>query len=160
MERSFSDPSIVVTTYEGQHTHPCTVLPRGVMPGAGAGFGSGFSVGVGVGGCGGATPNFALPIQMQMANNNPQGFQMNWVSNLVPHHQLNQYGNLASHHNNNNNNNNNASSVSTSCSLLASQERRFCAATATTTSAPVSATLLRDHGLLQDIVPSIMKKEE
>ncbi|XAR58365.1 hypothetical protein NMG60_11013741 [Bertholletia excelsa] len=28
VERSFSDPSIVVTTYEGKHTHPSPVMPR------------------------------------------------------------------------------------------------------------------------------------
>ncbi|KAG0494111.1 hypothetical protein HPP92_005105 [Vanilla planifolia] len=27
-ERSSTDPSVVVTTYEGQHTHPSPVLPR------------------------------------------------------------------------------------------------------------------------------------
>ncbi|GMH08665.1 hypothetical protein Nepgr_010505 [Nepenthes gracilis] len=29
LERSSNDSSIVVTTYEGQHTHPCLVMPRG-----------------------------------------------------------------------------------------------------------------------------------
>ncbi|KAE8703572.1 putative WRKY transcription factor 23 [Hibiscus syriacus] len=28
VERSFTDPSIVVTTYEGQHTHPSPLMPR------------------------------------------------------------------------------------------------------------------------------------
>ncbi|KAI3460742.1 hypothetical protein Pfo_017405 [Paulownia fortunei] len=28
VERSFNDPSIVVTTYEGQHTHPSPMIPR------------------------------------------------------------------------------------------------------------------------------------
>ncbi|KAE9611867.1 hypothetical protein Lal_00048984 [Lupinus albus] len=30
VERSFTDPSIVVTTYEGQHTHLSTVIPRSI----------------------------------------------------------------------------------------------------------------------------------
>ncbi|KAG1371376.1 WRKY domain-containing protein [Cocos nucifera] len=32
VERSSVDPAVVITTYEGQHTHPSTVLPRGVHP--------------------------------------------------------------------------------------------------------------------------------
>lgn len=31
VERSIQDPSIVVTTYEGVHTHPCPVTPRGLV---------------------------------------------------------------------------------------------------------------------------------
>lgn len=131
VERSYTDPSIVVTTYEGQHTHPCTVLPRGAMPSPG--FGSGIGIRAGAG----AASPFALP--MQMANSNH--FQMNYISSLVPH-QLNHFGNLPSSNTSTNTNTN--TSVVTSCSRLA----------------PVSAALLRDHGLLQDIVPSIMKKEE
>ncbi|XP_021770038.1 probable WRKY transcription factor 23 [Chenopodium quinoa] len=146
VERSFTDPSIVVTTYEGQHTHPCTVLPRGVMPSPG--YGSGFGVGVG-GGCGASAASpFALPVQM--VNNQ---LQMNYVTSLVP--QLNHFGNNSLTLPNNINNNN----LGNSCSILASQEKSFCGGGAAN-STPVSAALLRDHGLLQDIVPSIMKKEE
>ncbi|KAL2921115.1 putative WRKY transcription factor 48 [Bienertia sinuspersici] len=36
VERSSDDPTIVVTTYEGQHTHPCPVMTRG---GIGIGMG-------------------------------------------------------------------------------------------------------------------------
>lgn len=31
VERSSDDPTIVVTTYEGLHTHPCPITPRGSM---------------------------------------------------------------------------------------------------------------------------------
>ncbi|XP_020087645.1 probable WRKY transcription factor 48 [Ananas comosus] len=32
VERSSDDPTVVVTTYEGRHTHPSPVLPRGAHP--------------------------------------------------------------------------------------------------------------------------------
>ncbi|XP_008776831.1 probable WRKY transcription factor 48 [Phoenix dactylifera] len=32
VERSSVDPTVVITTYEGQHTHPSPVVPRGVHP--------------------------------------------------------------------------------------------------------------------------------
>ncbi|KAL4271679.1 hypothetical protein GQ457_13G023520 [Hibiscus cannabinus] len=31
VERSSDDPTTVVTTYEGQHTHPCPIMPRGTI---------------------------------------------------------------------------------------------------------------------------------
>ncbi|MED6157546.1 Transcription factor [Stylosanthes scabra] len=34
VERSFTDPSVVVTTYEGQHTHPSPVMPRSPIAGS------------------------------------------------------------------------------------------------------------------------------
>ncbi|KAG2693288.1 hypothetical protein I3760_01G088500 [Carya illinoinensis] len=40
VERSFTDPSTVVTTYEGQHTHPSPVIPRQSLAGAPPGAGS------------------------------------------------------------------------------------------------------------------------
>ncbi|KAL9227652.1 hypothetical protein vseg_003317 [Gypsophila vaccaria] len=129
VERSFSDPSIVVTTYEGQHTHPCTVLPRGMMPMAAFG----------------ATNSACYALPMQMTNNNTNLAQhlqmnMNYVNSLVP--QLSHFGNMSSPNN------------SRITPLLAAQERHACGATT-----QVKANFLKDNGLLQDIVPSIMKKE-
>ncbi|MED6164091.1 Transcription factor [Stylosanthes scabra] len=34
VERSFTDPSVVVTTYEGQHSHPSPVMPRSAIAGS------------------------------------------------------------------------------------------------------------------------------
>ncbi|KAF2325073.1 hypothetical protein GH714_022626 [Hevea brasiliensis] len=54
VERSFSDPSIVVTTYEGQHIHPSPVMPRPSF--AGAASESGFSA-----------TTFAMPMQRRLS---------------------------------------------------------------------------------------------
>nr|ADF45433.1 WRKY1 [Hevea brasiliensis] len=55
VERSFSDPSIVVTTYEGQHTHPSAVMARPSFTGAASE--SGFS-----------TSAFAMPMQRRLSH--------------------------------------------------------------------------------------------
>ncbi|CAN0855326.1 WRKY transcription factor 23 [Linum grandiflorum] len=39
VERSHEDPTVVVTTYEGQHVHPSPITPRGSLIGSGGGFG-------------------------------------------------------------------------------------------------------------------------
>ncbi|XP_050235986.1 WRKY transcription factor 23 [Mercurialis annua] len=54
VERSFSDPTIVVTTYEGQHTHPSPVMPRPSFLGAPAD--SGYS-----------TAAFTMPVQTRLS---------------------------------------------------------------------------------------------
>ncbi|XP_017983061.1 PREDICTED: probable WRKY transcription factor 23 [Theobroma cacao] len=115
VERSFSDPSIVVTTYEGQHTHPSPVIPR---PGLG---GSHLTSGISAG----AAAAFGMPMQRT-----PSHYQQPFGNGLSP---------LSVGHNGSNIN----------ASFL--HERRFC------TPGP---SLLKDHGLLQDIIPSHMLKEE
>ncbi|KAG6644951.1 hypothetical protein CIPAW_08G087600 [Carya illinoinensis] len=97
VERSFTDPSTVVTTYEGQHTHPSPVIPRQSLTGAPPG--AGISVG--------CATNFAMP--------------MSRISNLSQYQQQRQQSFIM----------NTSLSPST-----------------------------YDKGLLQDIVPSHMLKEE
>ncbi|XP_068660282.1 WRKY transcription factor 23-like [Aristolochia californica] len=119
VERSCDDPTIVVTTYEGQHTHPSPVAPRGSTAGISAeslGFAS-------------APPGFSFPVQMTQSH--PQQQQQPYYFNFRPS------VNFSS-----------GSSSNATSSFL--QDMRFCTS---------AATLLRDHGLLQDIVPPDMRKE-
>ncbi|TYJ22589.1 hypothetical protein E1A91_A08G135800v1 [Gossypium mustelinum] len=102
VERSFTDPSMVITTYEGQHTHPSPIMPRSSL-GGGAG---------------------SAPYHYQQ---HPQPF----VNTLSP---------LNFGHNNGSINAGNFH-----------HERRFCSP---------GSSLLKDHGLLQDVIPSHMMKEE
>lgn len=130
VERSFSDPSVVMTTYEGQHTHPSPLTSRQFSHG-------------------GAPPTpavgaaaFALPFAR--------------TSLLPPHYQFLQHQQhfaeglspiLLSNNFGNNNNDN----------IIGSgflNERRFC------TSTGPANLLIPDHGLLQDIVPSHMLKQK
>ncbi|XVF80695.1 hypothetical protein PTKIN_Ptkin15bG0095900 [Pterospermum kingtungense] len=113
VERSFNDPSIVVTTYEGQHTHPSPLLPRPTH------LSSGISAG--------AAPAFAMPIQRTPYY---QHHQQPFANSFFP---------LSFGHN---------GSINTSFH----HEGRFCT--------PSGQSLLKDHGLLQDIIPSHMLKEE
>lgn len=115
VERSFTDPTIVVTTYEGQHTHPSPVMPRQNFAGAPPG-----SVG--------CATSFAMPMPRTLSHYQQQ-HQQAFINTLTPSNFS--YNGLANP------------------GLL--RESRFCTQ---------GSALLRDHGLLQDIVPSYMMKEE
>lgn len=105
VERSFNDPSIVVTTYEGQHTHPSPLMmPRTPTLGATAHFISSGAI---------SAPTFAMPLPMQRSTCPSNYDQHPFVNSVSP---LN-FGNI-------------------------------------------NGSNIKDHGLLQDIIPSHMRKEE
>ncbi|KAK7303663.1 hypothetical protein RJT34_14575 [Clitoria ternatea] len=122
VERSSEDPSIVVTTYEGQHTHPCPATSRASLgllhePGFGGG-----SIG---------SPHFALPRHHYQ-------FQQQQASPLMYNSTPNSYMNTTSFGGFVMDNNPN--------------HRGF---------GHVHEALLRDNGLLQDIiVPTLERKQE
>ncbi|ESW17128.1 hypothetical protein PHAVU_007G212900 [Phaseolus vulgaris] len=118
VERSFTDPSVVVTTYEGQHTHPSPVMPRsGVSAGYATNLASVFP----------QAGNYLSQYQQQ---HHHQQLIFSTLSSLgFPY---------------------NDSSSPKNAGFT--QERRLCN--------PGTNAFLRDHGLLQDVVPSHMLKEE
>ncbi|XP_028781866.1 WRKY transcription factor 23-like [Neltuma alba] len=78
VERSFTDPSIVVTTYEGQHTHTSPLMPRSTLAGA-------LVPAVVSAGCGSAaTPGNLLSPQYheQLQHHNDHQFLANTLSSL------------------------------------------------------------------------------
>lgn len=115
------DPSIVVTTYEGQHTHQSPVMPRGIHAGI-------------------------SPVSDMSNLNFPTNIHMNNI--MMPHQQ--HLNNLAlpsnCSHNMMMNNYSNA---------LASMDGGGFGF-----GSPTALAFLRDNGLLQDIVPSIVRTED
>ncbi|KAE8685177.1 putative WRKY transcription factor 28 [Hibiscus syriacus] len=106
VERSFSDPSIVITTYEGQHTHPSPTMPRSSL--------------------GAVASTFDMAMQRT-----PSHYHQPFAANALSPLNFGQNGS------------------SLNPSFL--HERRFCSS---------GPSLLKDHGLLQDLVSSLMLKEE
>ncbi|KAJ7977685.1 WRKY transcription factor [Quillaja saponaria] len=124
VERSYNDPSIVVTTYEGQHTHPSPV----VMPRPTSLAGAAVSTG-----CATKFASTSMPRNLYQYNHHQQ--QQPLVNKTLS---------SLSFHSNNYNGPSSAARMNNAAFLHCNQ----------------GAAVLRDHGLLQDIVSSHMLKEE
>jgi hypothetical protein len=130
VERSCDDSTIVVTTYEGTHTHPCPVTPRGLLPEA-----VNFSGGSG-------TSSFILP-QIHHYQQQQQQQQYQYFGNrLMPPFNFGGTSTIISTSTNQTN------SININSSFV--QERRI---------RPSPSASSRDHGLLQDMVPSQVRME-
>ncbi|KZV42754.1 putative WRKY transcription factor 48 [Dorcoceras hygrometricum] len=141
VERSSEDPSIVVTTYEGTHVHPCPMTPRGcsfgILPPEAATLGN-----IGGGATGVSASHLVVPqifhLYQQQQHHQQQQIQP-YFHNLTP-------PTLAP-----TTNFNTSSTISSFPLPTLIRERPFC---------PSPPSLARDHGLLQDMLPSqILLKE-
>lgn len=139
VERSSEDPSTVVTTYEGTHTHPCPITPRGAVA-----FGF-MAPPAGGGGGGGASSLFVMPQKLHYN-------QYQTTRHGIHHQQQQQQQPYFT---------NSPSIFKTSSTNIINprvpppfQDMPF----SSSASAPTSSSS-RDHGLLQDMLPSEMLKE-
>ncbi|KAK9084391.1 hypothetical protein Scep_030862 [Stephania cephalantha] len=148
VERSCDDPTIVVTTYEGQHTHPSPVMPRGGVSAAimldSAGYGGAFNM-----------PLTQMAYQQQV----PSPSQLHYLHSLAPQVPSLNFSPSTTTTTTNSSTATSTSSISVPGLVFHEQnqhqQRRFMSTT--------TASFLRDHGLLQDIVPStldVLKEEE
>ncbi|KAI9099176.1 hypothetical protein K1719_024943 [Acacia pycnantha] len=122
VERSFTDPTIVVTTYEGQHTHRSPLMPRNsTLAGA-------LAPAVVSAGCG--SGNLSQQYHNEQLPNHDHHFLASTLSSLGFPRICGSKSNIAAF----------------------PQDRMPCNLG--------TSAILRDHGLLQDIIPSHMLKEE
>ncbi|KAK6937253.1 WRKY domain [Dillenia turbinata] len=127
VERSFNDPSVVVTTYEGQHTHPSPTMPR-PLPSSSTLLPDSAT----------ADTTFAVPPLTLPRFNNTHHHHPSFVNttNMSMSSSPLDFGYVSS-----------ISNTTTSSTNGLLQERRFC------TPNPNNPTaLLRDNGLLQDMI--------
>ncbi|KAK1548998.1 hypothetical protein Q3G72_017311 [Acer saccharum] len=144
VERSSDDPTIVVTTYEGQHSHPSPITPRGSLANIGINHTGGF---------GGGVSSLAVPQPQYLLHQQQQ--QHPYIYNPPPTLNLIKSNTATT--------TTAAASINPSFSSFINQERfnqeRSRVVAAVSASSSPVASLLRDHGLLQDIVPSQMRRD-
>ncbi|XP_057546393.1 WRKY transcription factor 23-like [Amaranthus tricolor] len=141
VERSSDDPTIVVTTYEGQHTHPCPVMTRG-----GIGLRVDMSMGVGV-----------IPTPNPMYQCNTDFTEVGAASSiLTPNSQIYFHNNFFPL---NNQFPNHFINPSPTFSLGGGPQTKF---NKNIPCPPHSSSLnqVKDDGLLQDLVPSQMRNDQ
>ncbi|KAL9676105.1 hypothetical protein QQ045_004318 [Rhodiola kirilowii] len=134
VERSSTDPSIVVTTYEGQHTHPSPLTPRGLS-------------------------SAIFADSAAFAATMPTLMQMNNLHSRYQHQHLPAY--FASPLNYN-------TCLYPTNNFITTISPAIPNFTSFTPSATTSANLvsnpnrdfMRDHGLLQDLIPSVLVPKE
>ncbi|XP_022157004.1 probable WRKY transcription factor 23 isoform X2 [Momordica charantia] len=134
VERSFADPTIVVTTYEGQHTHPSPVLTRSALAAA---IPPHSAIASGQGCAGIAT----MPLLKASNNTNDNIPTMSYFQNPAF---------FTTQHMTVDHNRNFTAAAANPAGIL--PERRFCNSKNT--------AFLADHGLLQDVVPPHMLQQE
>ncbi|XP_054806843.1 probable WRKY transcription factor 48 [Prosopis cineraria] len=141
VERSSDDPSIVVTTYEGQHTHPSPVMSRASL---------GFGPTRASGGVLGSPTQFVVPrAQHQHQHHHQEQEHVQAQEDALLYNSSPPLLPLSS-----------ISDPTTSSSSFHHHRLLGFGPSSTTTMAS-QANLLRDNGLLQDIVVSMqMRKEE
>ncbi|XP_062083902.1 WRKY transcription factor 23 [Humulus lupulus] len=146
VERSYTDPSVVVTTYEGQHTHPSPLISRPAHTAAADHPAAAFA---NIPFHRSSGHHHQLPHQYQfmtdhhhlLSSPSPSPSPASLPSN---HNSFANYSNIISHINSNNN----GSTTNAAAAFL--HERRFC-------NPSPGPALIPDHGLLQDIVTSNMR---
>ncbi|XP_047313157.1 probable WRKY transcription factor 48 [Impatiens glandulifera] len=139
VERSCEDSTVVVTTYEGTHGHPCPVTLRTTTTAA-APETAGFIGGVNFPTV--ASPNFIISSQPHNYNNNNNNNQV-YINN------------------NNNNNLHNTININPISSIISDFVPHYYnfppPSSSSTTS---SSSMVRDHGLLQDMIMPRKESQE